>query len=69
MVRSHGPARRHLDRRGGDSAGRARHDFPTAGHAWALGITRIAQGVGLQSWTTPAGTEPVPEGFGLLLFE
>ena len=44
-------------------------DFPTAGQAWALGVTRIAPGVGLQSWTTPAGAEPVGEGFGLLLFE
>jgi photosystem II stability/assembly factor-like uncharacterized protein/tetratricopeptide (TPR) repeat protein len=44
-------------------------DFPTAGQAWALGVTRIAPGVGLQSWTAPAGAEPVGEGFGLLLFE
>jgi hypothetical protein len=44
-------------------------DFPTSGHAWALGVTRIAPGVGLQSWTTPAGAEPVGEGFGLLMFE
>ena len=52
-----------------DAAGRAVRDFPTAGQAWALGVTRIAPGVGLQSWTTPAGAEPVGEGFGLLLFE
>jgi hypothetical protein len=44
-------------------------DFPTAGQAWALGVSRIAPGVGLQSWTTPGGAEPVGEGFGLLLFE
>ena len=31
--------------------------------------TYEAPGVGLQSWTAPAGAEPVGEGFGLLLFE
>ncbi len=44
-------------------------EFPTAGQAWALGVVRIAPGVGLQSWSTPAGAEPVGEGFGLLLFQ
>ena len=30
---------------------------------------RTVPGVGLQSWSTPASTAVVPEGFGLLIFE
>ncbi|HTU27010.1 MAG TPA: hypothetical protein VMF30_16505, partial [Pirellulales bacterium] len=44
-------------------------EAPTSGQAWALGVTRIAPGVGSQSWITPARAEPTAEGFGLLLFE
>ncbi len=36
---------------------------------WALGLQRTVPGVGFQSWTTPAGTTVVPEGFGWLGFE
>ena len=36
---------------------------------WAVGIQRTVPGVGFQSWTTPAGTAVVPEGFGWLGFE
>ena len=36
---------------------------------WALGLQRTVPGVGFQSWTTPAGTAVVPEGFGWLGFE
>ena len=36
---------------------------------WAMGIQRTVPGVGFQSWTTPAGTVVVPEGFGWVGFE
>jgi len=42
---------------------------PTNQDAWALGVQRIVPGVGFQSWTTPAGTDICPEGFGLLMFD
>jgi photosystem II stability/assembly factor-like uncharacterized protein len=41
---------------------------PTAGTFWAIAITRTVPGVALESWTRPMGTEPRPEGFGLLHF-
>jgi hypothetical protein len=37
--------------------------------AWAVGIQRVAPGVGFQSWTSPAASEIKPEGFGLLIFQ
>ncbi|MCX7427231.1 MAG: YCF48-related protein, partial [Planctomycetia bacterium] len=43
--------------------------FPKPRDAWAAGIQRIVPGVGFQSWTTPASTAVVPEGFGLLIFD
>jgi hypothetical protein len=43
--------------------------FPRSGDVWALGIQRTVPGVGFQSWTTPASTAVVPEGFGFLVFE
>jgi photosystem II stability/assembly factor-like uncharacterized protein len=42
---------------------------PGKGDAWAIGIQRIVPGVGLQSLSTPAAVEVIPEGFGCLLFE
>jgi photosystem II stability/assembly factor-like uncharacterized protein len=42
---------------------------PRPRHVWALGIQRTIPGVGFQSWTTPAATTVVPEGFGYLIFE
>jgi len=42
---------------------------PESTTVWALGVQRIVPGVGLQSWTTPAATEVMPEGFGYLKFE
>jgi hypothetical protein len=46
---------------------------PAAGVAartvWAIGIQRTVPGVGFQSWSTPASTEIMPEGFGYLMFE
>jgi hypothetical protein len=42
---------------------------PQVRDVWAIGIQRVIPGIGLQSFTTPAAAEPVPEGFGLLVFE
>ena len=42
---------------------------PAAGTVWAIGLQRTVPGVGFQSWTTPAATRVVPEGFGYLTFE
>ena len=35
---------------------------------WAVGIQRVVPGVGFQSWTSPAASAIMPEGFGLLIF-
>ena len=43
--------------------------YPAARSVWAIGIQRVVPGVGLQSWTTPAAVDVVPEGFGYLIFE
>jgi photosystem II stability/assembly factor-like uncharacterized protein len=42
---------------------------PKPHEAWAVGVERIAPGAGFQSWSQPAGVSPIPEGFGLMLFE
>lgn len=42
---------------------------PEKGHVWAVGLQRTVPGVGFQSWTHPAGTKVMPEGFGYLMFE
>jgi len=44
-------------------------EAPRSGETWAAGIVRILPTVGIESWSTPAGTDPQPEGFGLLRFE
>ena len=36
---------------------------------WALGVQRTVPVVGFQSWTTPAATPVMPEGFGWLEFD
>jgi tetratricopeptide (TPR) repeat protein len=36
---------------------------------WAIGVQRVVPGVGFQSWTTPAATTVMPQGFGWLGFE
>jgi hypothetical protein len=36
---------------------------------WAIGIQRTVPGVGFQSWTRPASTRVMPEGFGWVKFE
>jgi photosystem II stability/assembly factor-like uncharacterized protein len=42
---------------------------PTSKDVWAAGVQRTAPGGGFQSWTTPASTQIVPEGFGYLTFD
>ncbi len=44
-------------------------NYPQSRHAWAVGLQRTVPGVGFQSWSRPAATEVVPEGFGLLIFQ
>lgn len=36
---------------------------------WAVGVTRVMPGAGVQSWTNSGGEKPVPPRFGLLRFE
>jgi photosystem II stability/assembly factor-like uncharacterized protein len=43
--------------------------LPHAKNSWVIGIQRTVPGVGFQSWTAPASTEIMPEGFGLLIFQ
>ncbi len=42
---------------------------PKPHDVWAVGVQRIAPGVGFQSWNTPAAVKPLPDGFGHLVFE
>jgi len=44
-------------------------NYPTSRAVWAVGIQRTVPGVGFQSWTTPAATAVMPEGFGYLIFD
>ena len=41
---------------------------PAPSSVWALGVSRVAPGVGVQSWRAPAAPVPRPESFGLLQF-
>jgi photosystem II stability/assembly factor-like uncharacterized protein len=41
---------------------------PAHGKTWAVNVTRIVPGRGIQSWSGPAGDTPRPEGMGLLQF-
>lgn len=43
--------------------------MPRASSVWSLGIQRVVPGTGFQSWTTPASTTFMPQGFGLLIFD
>lgn len=36
---------------------------------WSIGLQRTAPKVGFQSWTRPATTQILPQGFGFLIFE
>ncbi len=44
-------------------------DKPSAKRVWAAGVQRVVPGVGFQSWTTPAASEIMPEGLGILVFQ
>ncbi len=43
-------------------------DRPAHGKAWAVNVSRVVPGQGLQAWSGPADNEPRPEGMGLLQF-
>lgn len=40
----------------------------TAGRAWAVNVSRVVPGVGVQTWSGPPSADPRPEGMGLLQF-
>jgi hypothetical protein len=39
------------------------------GTTWAVGVTRVMPGIGVQSWSGSGGEVPEPPRFGLLRFE
>jgi photosystem II stability/assembly factor-like uncharacterized protein len=41
---------------------------PSHGKMWAVNVSRIVPGMGMQAWSGPADNEPRPEGMGLLQF-
>jgi hypothetical protein len=43
-------------------------DHPAHGKTWAVNVSRIVPGLGVQAWSGPADTDPRPEGMGLLQF-
>ena len=43
-------------------------DRPAHGRAWAVNVSRVVPGQGVQAWSGPADSEPRPEGMGLLQF-
>lgn len=43
-------------------------DRPSHGKLWAVNVSRVVPGKGLQSWCGPADDTPRPEGMGLLQF-
>jgi hypothetical protein len=43
-------------------------DQPAHGKTWAVNVSRIVPGLGVQAWSGPADTDPRPEGMGLLQF-
>jgi hypothetical protein len=42
---------------------------PAPDAVWALGVQRTAPNSGFQSWCWPAAPAPIPQGFGLLVFQ
>lgn len=44
-------------------------EVPKPRSAWAVGIQRTIPRVGLQSLSQPVGTDPIPAGFGYLIFD
>lgn len=43
-------------------------DRPAHGKTWAVNVSRVVPGMGMQTWSGPADNEPRPEGMGLLQF-
>lgn len=43
-------------------------DRPSHGRTWAVNVSRVVPGKGMQAWSGPADSEPRPEGMGLLQF-
>ena len=43
-------------------------DRPSHGKTWAVNVSRVVPGKGMQAWSGPADSEPRPEGMGLLQF-
>ncbi|HEV3436833.1 MAG TPA: sugar-binding protein, partial [Gemmata sp.] len=43
-------------------------DRPSHGRVWAMNVSRIVPGKGIQAWSGPADDTPRPEGMGLLQF-
>jgi photosystem II stability/assembly factor-like uncharacterized protein len=43
-------------------------DAPAHGKTWAVNVSRVVPGMGLQAWSGPADNDPRPEGMGLLQF-
>ena len=41
---------------------------PSPGKSWAVNVSRVVPGVGMQAWSGPADNDPRPEGMGLLQF-
>ncbi|MBU4272936.1 MAG: hypothetical protein KKE86_11590 [Planctomycetes bacterium] len=42
---------------------------PQPRETWAIGLQRVAPGVGFQAWNKPAAVDVLPDGFGHLEFE
>ena len=43
-------------------------DRPAHGKTWAVNVSRVVPGLGVQAWSGPADADPRPEGMGLLQF-
>ncbi len=43
-------------------------DRPAHGKHWAVNVSRVVPGMGMQAWSGPADNDPRPEGMGLLQF-
>ncbi len=43
-------------------------DRPAHGKTWAVNVSRVVPGAGIQAWSGPTDNEPRPEGMGLLQF-
>ncbi|WP_227254528.1 sugar-binding protein [Frigoriglobus tundricola] len=41
---------------------------PSHGKAWAVNVSRVVPGRGIQAWSGPADNDPRPEGMGVLQF-